>query len=87
MDNKQIIESFNVERALIEEVLMHARAGCGSSSAYDAVKASIIAALTQARADERERCASVCEEMTASWTEHDYNQGCMACANAIRKMP
>jgi hypothetical protein len=33
---------------------------------------------------EREACAKVCEETTASWTQHLYNEGCMDCAEAIR---
>lgn len=35
-------------------------------------------------AAEREACAKVCEETTASWTQHLYNSGCMDCAAAIR---
>ena len=33
---------------------------------------------------EREACAKVCEETTASWTQDLYNRGCMDCAAAIR---
>lgn len=33
---------------------------------------------------EREACAKVCEETTASWTQHLYNEGCVDCAKAIR---
>ena len=33
---------------------------------------------------EREACAKVCEETTAAWTQHLYNEGCMDCAKAIR---
>jgi len=33
---------------------------------------------------EREACAKVCEETTASWTQHLYNEGCIDCAKAIR---
>jgi len=33
---------------------------------------------------EREACAKICEETTASWTEHLYNEGCIDCAKAIR---
>ena len=33
---------------------------------------------------EREKCAKVCEETTASWTQHLYNEGCIDCAKAIR---
>jgi hypothetical protein len=33
---------------------------------------------------EREACAKVCEETTASWTQDLYNSGCMDCAAAIR---
>ncbi len=33
---------------------------------------------------EREECAKVCEETTAAWTQHIYNEGCMDCAKAIR---
>jgi hypothetical protein len=40
------------------------------------VKAMILA--------EREACAKVCEETTASWTQHLYNEGCIDCAKAIR---
>jgi len=29
-------------------------------------------------------CAKVCEETTASWTQHLYNEGCIDCAKAIR---
>jgi hypothetical protein len=35
-------------------------------------------------AAEREACAKVCEETTAAWTQHLYNEGCMDCAKAIR---
>ena len=35
-------------------------------------------------AAEREECAKVCEETTASWTEHTYNSACIDCAAAIR---
>ena len=35
-------------------------------------------------AAEREACAKVCEETTAAWTEHLYNEGSMDCAAAIR---
>lgn len=35
-------------------------------------------------AAEREACAKVCEETTAAWTQHLYNEGCMNCAAAIR---
>ena len=33
---------------------------------------------------EREACANVCEETTASWTQVVYNGACMDCAIAIR---
>ena len=33
---------------------------------------------------EREACAKICEETTASWTQHLYNEGCIDCAKAIR---
>jgi hypothetical protein len=33
---------------------------------------------------EREACAKLCEETTASWTQHLYNEGCVDCAKAIR---
>jgi hypothetical protein len=33
---------------------------------------------------EREACAKVCDETTASWTQDLYNSGCMDCAAAIR---
>jgi hypothetical protein len=42
----------------------------------DAIKAAVLA--------EREACARVCEETTASWTQHLYNEGCIDCAKAIR---
>ena len=35
-------------------------------------------------AKEREACANVCEETTASWTQVVYNGACMDCAIAIR---
>lgn len=35
-------------------------------------------------AAEREACAKVCEETTASWTQHLYNEGVMDCVKAIR---
>lgn len=40
--------------------------------------------LEQERAEEREACAKVCEETTASWTQHLYNEGCIDCAKTIR---
>lgn len=33
---------------------------------------------------EREACAKLCEGTTASWSQSDYNSGCVDCANAIR---
>jgi hypothetical protein len=33
---------------------------------------------------ERDACAKACEETTASWTQHLYNEGCIDCAKAIR---
>ena len=33
---------------------------------------------------ERKACAKLCEETTASWTQHLYNEGCIDCAKAIR---
>ena len=33
---------------------------------------------------EREACAKICEETTASWTQYLYNEGCIDCAKAIR---
>ena len=35
-------------------------------------------------AAEREECAKVCDETTASWTQHTYNSACNDCAAAIR---
>ncbi len=35
-------------------------------------------------AHEREACAKACEETTAAWTQHLYNEGCVDCAAAIR---
>ena len=35
-------------------------------------------------AHEREECAKVCDETTASWTQHTYNSACNDCAAAIR---
>jgi len=35
-------------------------------------------------AAEREACAKVCEETTAAWTQHLYNEGCVDCAKSIR---
>ena len=35
-------------------------------------------------AAEREACAKVCEEVTASWTQADYNDEGYALAQAIR---
>lgn len=40
--------------------------------------------IADAVAAEREACAKVCEETTASWTQDLYNSGCMDCAAAIR---
>lgn len=34
--------------------------------------------------EEREACAKLCEETTASWSQSDYNHGCVDCAKAIR---
>ena len=34
--------------------------------------------------EEREACAKVCEETTASWTQYLYNEGCTDCAKGIR---
>ena len=41
-------------------------------------------AIRWAMAQEREACAKVCEETTASWTQYLYNEGCIDCAKAIR---
>ena len=35
-------------------------------------------------AQEREACAITCEQTTASWTQHLYNEGVMDCVKAIR---
>ena len=40
--------------------------------------------LEQAVQAEREECAKVAEEATASWTQHIYNDACMHIAAAIR---
>lgn len=45
---------------------------------------SIDALIADAVAKEREACAKVCEETTAAWTEHLYNDACVDCAEAIR---
>lgn len=37
-----------------------------------------------AEAAEREACAMTCEQTTASWTQHLYNEGVMDCVKAIR---
>jgi hypothetical protein len=44
----------------------------------------ICVAVRKAVEAEREACAKVCEETTAAWTQHLYNEGCMDCAKAIR---
>ena len=36
------------------------------------------------REAEREACALVCEQVTAAWSEVEYNEGCMDCSKAIR---
>ena len=36
------------------------------------------------REKEREECAKLCDETTASWTQHTYNSACNDCAAAIR---
>ncbi len=41
-------------------------------------------AAARAVAAEREACARVCEETTASWSQYVYNSGCTDCAAAIR---
>ena len=33
---------------------------------------------------EREACALVCEQVTAAWSEIEYNEACIDCAKAIR---
>lgn len=38
----------------------------------------------EAAAAENEACAKTCEETTAAWTQHLYNEGAMDCAAAIR---
>ena len=35
-------------------------------------------------AAEREACAITCEQTTAAWTQHLYNEGVMDCVKAIR---
>lgn len=35
-------------------------------------------------AAEREACALVCEQVTAAWSEIEYNEACIDCAKAIR---
>ena len=42
------------------------------------------AAYAAGAATEREACARVCEETTASWSQYIYNSGCIDCAIAIR---
>ncbi len=40
--------------------------------------------LRQAVLAEREACALVCEQVTAAWSEIEYNEACIDCAKAIR---
>lgn len=48
-------------------------------------QAEIIAEQVRIRVEsEREACAKACEETTASWTQHLYNEGVMDCVKAIR---
>ena len=35
-------------------------------------------------AAEREACAITCEQTTAAWTQHVYNEGVMDCVKALR---
>ena len=51
---------------------------------HNAYTALAIAIWKKAIETEREACAKVCEETTASWTQDLYNSGCMDCAAAIR---
>ena len=44
----------------------------------------IVTVVLEAVEAEREACAKVCEETTASWAQHPYNDGCVDCAKAIR---
>jgi hypothetical protein len=50
----------------------------------EAIDYNIKVLVKKAVEDEREACAKVCEETTASWTQHLYNEGCIDCAKAIR---
>ena len=49
---------------------------------WDSKELNVFAELV--RADEREACAKVCEETTASWMQYLYNEGCTDCAKGIR---
>ena len=50
----------------------------------DALERFFLLAAAAGATAEREACAKACEETTASWTQHLYNEGVMDCVKAIR---
>ena len=59
--------------------------GSGYTTGHgDTIEDLLVELEWQVRESEREACAKVCEETTASWTQDLYNSGCMDCAAAIR---
>ena len=56
----------------------------GQADLMESCKEAAIKTIESAILAEREACAKVCEETTAAWTQHLYNEGCIDCAKAIR---
>lgn len=57
---------------------------CDQYKKMEAERDCLLFELELTAAHEREACAKICEETTASWSQHDYNSGCIDCAKAIR---
>lgn len=69
-----------------DDIIRMAReAGIGETSGwFNCVEEELERFASLIAAAEREACAKVCEETTASWTQHIYNEACVDCAAAIR---
>ena len=67
-----------------DEIIRMAQEIWGASNWSDAQAGRLERFAALVAATEREACAKVAEEATASWTQHIYNDACMHIATAIR---
>ena len=67
---------------MAQEANRYASNQTGDSYEWHFIRDERFAALIAAA--EREACAITCEQTTAAWTQHLYNEGVMDCVKAIR---